>query len=59
VEQFKQISNELLKLLDLQVAAIAGRSFHELTRAEAAAYEVRRRKIAELQTKLNEVLRLS
>ena len=53
--RFEQVASELLELLDQQVATIAGRNSHDLSRDEAEAYDRRKRRILELRSALEEL----
>jgi hypothetical protein len=54
--RFGQIARELLKLLDQQVAALAGRRFDEFSRDEVHAYHARKRRILKLRSDLSKFL---
>ena len=53
--EFELITRELLGLLDLQVAAIAGRKFNHLSPDETETYKSRKDRIAELRLALEEL----
>ncbi len=54
--EFERIAQELLDLLDQQVAAIVGRDFNDLTKEEVDAYQCRRRRILELRSALGALI---
>jgi hypothetical protein len=54
-----KIAKQLSALLDEQMAMIVGRGFQDLTDAELAAYEFRRKQIARLRSELETIVNTS
>lgn len=55
ISRFKQISRELLELLEQQVQAISNRDSEPLMGEEHAAYESRKQRILELRLELEKL----
>jgi hypothetical protein len=53
----REIADELIRLLQQQVDAIAGRRFNDLSDEELSAYEHRRSRILVLRTELDKFVR--
>lgn len=52
-----EVARELCELLQQQIEAVVGRKFNDFTDEELAAYEKRKRRIAELRSTLQNFVR--